>query len=144
VGVIWQLKKETPAAPVRLAAALSGEPLPLVLATAFALSPDGKRVAYFTGEYANRHLFLRPLDRFEAEELGGVEFGNTPFFSPDGNWVGFATPSELKKIPVSGGTAVMLCAAIDARGASWGPDDTIVFAPTLPKVPPIVLMKVSE
>ena len=115
----------------------------MVRATAVALSPDGKRLAYFTGRYTNRHLFLRPLDRLEAEELGSIFGGNTPFFSPDGNWVGFGTPSELKKIPVSGGTVVMLCTAVDIRGASWGPDDTIVFAPTLSKVPPIGLMKVS-
>ena len=115
----------------------------MTLGTAFALSPDGRRLAYFAGRYASRRLCLRSLDRFEAEELVSIEFGDTPFFSPDGNWVGFGTPAELKKIPVSGGTAVTLCAAIDTRGASWGPDDTIVFAPTVPKVPPIGLMKVS-
>jgi len=143
-AVTWRLTTElAPPAPVRLEVALSGDQLTLRLGTYFALSPDGRRLAYIAGRYDNRHLCLRNLDRLEREELVRVESGHTPFFSPDGNWVGFATPSELKKIPVSGGTAVRVCAALDARGASWGPDN-IVFAATFPKAPITGLMKVTE
>ncbi len=72
----------------------TGEPLALIARhLAFAFSPDGRRLAYFAGRYASRRLYLRSLDRFEGEELASVEWGSTPFFSPDGNWVGFGTPT---------------------------------------------------
>ena len=51
-----------------------------------------------------------------------------PFFSPDGNWLGFVTPSEMKKVPVGGGSAITLCKVQLSRGASWGSDGFIVFA----------------
>ena len=56
-----------------------------------------------------------------------------PFFSPDGQWVGFFSIADrkLKKVPVAGGSAVPIC-DIDSsypRGASWGDDDYIVFNP---------------
>jgi eukaryotic-like serine/threonine-protein kinase len=99
LAVIWQLKREgAQPTPLRLEVTLSrDQPLPLLLGTAVALSPDGRRLAYFTGRYASRRLYLRSLDRFEGEELVSIEWGTNPFFSPDGNWVGFATPTDLKK-----------------------------------------------
>jgi len=51
-----------------------------------------------------------------------------PFFSPDGQWVGFVTRTELKKVPVRGGSPITLCAVDRSRGASWGPDGQIIFA----------------
>ena len=144
-AVTWQLKQgPVPPAPLRFESRLPGDQaLALKLGTYFAFSPDGRRLAYIAGRYASRRLCLRPLDRLEGEELATVEFGHTPFFSPDGNWVGFGTASALNKVPVNGGRVELLCAAPDARGASWGPDDTIVFSANLPRVPPVGLMKVS-
>src|SRR3990172_1055946 len=52
-----------------------------------------------------------------------------PFFSPDGKWVGFVTRSELKKVSFSGGAPLTLCPVNISRGASWAPDDTIIFTP---------------
>jgi serine/threonine-protein kinase len=53
----------------------------------------------------------------------------TPFFSPDGRWVGFweGTDGKLKKIAVSGGAPVTLCAAENPFGATWTSDDQIYF-----------------
>ncbi len=53
-----------------------------------------------------------------------------PFFSPDGEWLGYVTPRELKKVSVSGGAPVTLAAVELSRGASWGPDGSIVVAPS--------------
>ena len=52
-----------------------------------------------------------------------------PFFSPDGRWVGFFASGKLQKVSIDGGTPVTLCDAPRGRGADWGPDDSIVFAP---------------
>jgi eukaryotic-like serine/threonine-protein kinase len=53
-----------------------------------------------------------------------------PFFSPDGRWVAFFSAGILKKVAVTGGAAVTIAPATDARGGTWGPDDTIVFTPS--------------
>ena len=54
----------------------------------------------------------------------------SPFFSPDGQWVGFAAEGRLKKVSIAGGLPVVLADAPVFFGGTWGPDDTIVFAPT--------------
>ena len=90
-----------------------------------ALSPDGTRVVYAT---AGEGLYLRALDDLEARPISGTEGGHTPFFSPDGQWIGFFTNEALKKVAVSGGAPLTLSTiSTDSRGATWGPDGTIVF-----------------
>ena len=61
--------------------------------------------------------------------MPGTENAFTPFFSPDGEWVGFFADGKLKKIALTGGMPLSICEAPRSRGASWGPDNTIVFAP---------------
>src|SRR5207245_8499275 len=53
-----------------------------------------------------------------------------PFFSPNGQWIGFFANGKLKKVSLGGGAPLTLCDAPDPQGGSWGPDDTILFAPT--------------
>ena len=53
--------------------------------------------------------------------------GREPFFSPDGQWIGFWQNNQLKKVSVSGGAAVTLCDAQNPWGASWGLDDMILY-----------------
>ena len=79
-----------------------------------------------------RRLYLRAIDGLEAKEIPGAEGGYSPFFSPDGKWVGFFTlhtqvKGELKKWSLLGGEPVTICEVGIGRGASWGEDDTIVF-----------------
>ena len=91
-----------------------------------ALSPDGTRLVYV----ANGQLYLREMDQLEAAPIRGTDIDpSTPFFSPDGEWVGFFSlaQGQLKKISVTGGAPVTLCEAGAPFGASWGADDTIVF-----------------
>jgi serine/threonine-protein kinase len=74
-------------------------------------------------------LHVRALDQLQGSALSGTEESYHPFFSPDGKWVGFVTRSELKKVSVSGGAPLTLCPVNISRGASWAPDDTIIFTP---------------
>jgi serine/threonine-protein kinase len=64
------------------------------------------------------------------QEAVAIEIrASNPFFSPNGEWVGFFGPAELKKVPAAGGTPVPIAAtSARAGGATWGPDGTIVFA----------------
>jgi serine/threonine-protein kinase len=105
---------------------------PLVISPAdrdIAIAPDGGRIAYrasATTDAAAR-IAVRALDQLEANLLppAGIR---EPFFSPDGRWIAFFTPNELRKIAITGGPSVLICPVGGApRGASWGADDTIVF-----------------
>jgi serine/threonine-protein kinase len=98
-----------------------------------AITPDGSRVIYVGNR--GRQLFVRALDALEPVS---VFTGNPrgPFVSPDGRWIGFVDGGNtLKKVAVTGGPAVTVT-TVDgptARGATWGPDDTIIFATTNPE-----------
>jgi serine/threonine protein kinase len=90
-----------------------------------ALSPDGSRFAYNT----NRGLYLRSMNQLEARLIPGTEGTlTTPFFSPDGQWVGYWQDGRLMKIALSGGAAVAIGPATSPFGVSWASDDTILFA----------------
>ncbi|NIS83409.1 MAG: protein kinase, partial [Anaerolineales bacterium] len=99
---------------------------------ALALSPDGRRLAYVEeGSDARRKIYLRELDEFEAKPLPGTEGAISPFFSPDGQWVGYADHHQrkLKKVSIKGGQPIVLCETINFRGGTWGADGTIIFTP---------------
>ncbi len=95
---------------------------------AIALSPDGRSLVYAAQRAGDTQLYLRRLDQPESTPLPGTEGGSGPFFSPDGQWVGFFAGLKLLKVPIAGGAPVTVCEAASGRGASWGSDDTIVFA----------------
>ena len=95
-----------------------------------ALSPDGRTLVYAGTRDGVRQLFVRTRDQMPVRPLPGTEEALHPFFSPDGAWVGFFTNDTLKKVALAGGPPVTLCPVGARRGATWGPDDTIVFADT--------------
>jgi Tol biopolymer transport system component len=96
------------------------------------LSPDGTRLALIaTGSDQKRRIYVRSLDQLQATVLSGTENAGDPFFSPDGQWIGFFADGKLKKISVRGGAAVTLCDAPFDFGGSWGDEGTIVFTPNV-------------
>jgi eukaryotic-like serine/threonine-protein kinase len=107
----------------------SGASLALDASPSIALSPDGTRLAYAGQRNGTHQLYVRALDEEDGKPIPGTEGGYSPFFSPDGRWVGFAANGKLKKVAVSGGAVLTLCDVWQLYGASWGPDDTIVFTP---------------
>jgi Tol biopolymer transport system component len=97
----------------------------------FALSPDGTRLV-FVAALANEpsQLWVRPLDSLHPEPLPGTEGAEYPFWSANGNSVGFFANGALKRLDLAGGPARVLAAAPNGRGGAWSSDGTIVFAPT--------------
>jgi len=101
------------------------------------LSPDGSTLAFVARQGGLARLFTRKLDQLEAAPLAGTEGAAYPFFSPDGQWIAFFASGKLKKISVTGGTAVSLCSAQNGRGGTWTDEreslasghDTIIFSP---------------
>jgi serine/threonine-protein kinase len=97
----------------------------------FAISPDG-RTLVFAGEDGNARsqLYIRSMDQFDATPMSGTEGAEYPFFSPDGQWIGYVSQTALKKVSVSGGSSIRLCDVGNSfRGASWGDDGRIYIAP---------------
>jgi len=93
-----------------------------------AVSPDGRTVVIAASDKDGQRLYRRSLDRLEATPLAGTEGGASPFFSWDGEWIGFFADGQLKRIPALGGAVIDVAAAPGfSSGASWGPDDRIVF-----------------
>ena len=96
-----------------------------------AISPNGTTLAYIARDSTGSHLYLRRLDDFEASRVPDSEDAFEPFFSPDGEWVGFFASGSLRKVRVTGGSPLTVTAAVSGFGASWGTDDTILFAPSI-------------
>jgi len=96
-----------------------------------ALSPDGQRLVYVGVEEGIRRLYVRDLKSPGVTALPGSEGAEGPFFSPDGQSIGFFADWKLKRTSMTGGGLPRtICMSNDFRGASWGADDIIVFAPS--------------
>jgi len=92
------------------------------------ISPDGTRLVFpAKGADGSEQLATRRLDQSIVTILAGTDGAVAPFFSPDGQWIGFFAGRKLKKVPLQGGAAVSLCDTTGlGRGASWGEDGAII------------------
>ncbi|MES2525207.1 MAG: protein kinase [Gemmatimonadota bacterium] len=91
----------------------------------FAVSGDGTRFAFSTDE----GIVYREAGQREYRVLPGTEGGESPSFSPAGDWIGFQANGKLRKVPVAGGSPIALLPAdsVLAGRVSWGDDGSIVF-----------------
>jgi serine/threonine-protein kinase len=107
-----------------------------------AISPDGQYLVYVTSVRRDKNVIIgdtpslrtylcgRAIDGYEIEPIDGTEGGAAPFFSPDGNWIGFVDydDAKLKKVAIGGGAPVELCdVSYNFRQANWSDDDRIYF-----------------
>jgi serine/threonine-protein kinase len=106
------------------------EPLAVLYHTsspALALSPDGSRLAYIAGDGNAGQLYLRHMGSSTPMAIPGADDAHTPFFSPDGAWVGFVSGERLRKARVVDGVIHTLGDATELHGAVWGEDGWIVL-----------------
>jgi len=96
---------------------------------ASALSPDGQSLAYCARGEGGINLYLRRLDQREATKIPGTEGAYDPFFSPDGEWIGFFSDQKLRKVSVRGGVSIPLADSIESRSGTWIDERTIVYSP---------------
>ena len=107
-----------------------------------AVAPDGSSIVFAASAgTGTHHLYIRRLDRPEIVELAGTEEGSNPFFSPDGEWVGFFAKLHLLKTSLRGGTPIVLAEAGSYRGGAWLENGSIVYSPTFAS--PLFMMDVS-
>ena len=132
----WAAMKPAPSASPQLARFAITLPVAQTLTISgldrdIAISPDGSRIVYRVGNPPQ--LVVRAIDQLDATPIAGTLNARSPFISPDGRWVGFFIGAggdlEIKRVSIAGGPVTTLCRLRGApRGASWGDDDTIVFA----------------
>jgi Tol biopolymer transport system component/tRNA A-37 threonylcarbamoyl transferase component Bud32 len=129
-ALLWRATRPIDRPLMRFSADLGPEAVESPRITA-GISPDGARLAFAArGPAGKQQLATRLLDRTQPSLLPGTENAVDPFFSPDGQWIGFFADGKMKKISVLGGAAVTLCDVVAASGASWGDDGWIVLSPT--------------
>jgi serine/threonine-protein kinase len=91
------------------------------------ITPDGTSVVYIGGN--STRLFARALDALEPVEIAAGQEIVVPFVSPDGQWVGYADGGALKKVSLTGGSPIAVAKPTgNVLGATWLPNDTIIFA----------------
>jgi serine/threonine-protein kinase len=94
--------------------------------SAVAISPNGQVLVWVGATSESTQLYMRHLNEEEAHPIPGTEGGLAPFFSPDGEWIGFWADERLKKVAVGGGVPQTICEMSHVHGASWG-DGIIVM-----------------
>jgi eukaryotic-like serine/threonine-protein kinase len=93
-----------------------------------AVSPDGKYIAYAAGRTPETSLlFVRPIDSVDPRPLSGTEGAARPFWSPDGQQIGFQSQGLIKRIALAGGGARGLASTPVAGGGAWNADGVILF-----------------
>jgi serine/threonine-protein kinase len=99
--------------------------LPAGVGTDLAISPDGSTIVYLADDLDSRRLYVRGINDFEARPLPGTEGSGEPFFSPDGEWIGFGLDGGLRKISLANLELYPLCDS--GSWGSWGDDGNVFF-----------------
>jgi serine/threonine protein kinase/Tol biopolymer transport system component len=118
-----------PAAPELMLSRLDVVTPPTSDPFSFALSHDGRQLAFVGTADGISRLWVRPLDQATARPIVGTEGASYPFWSPDGRAIGFFSDGKLKRVDVAGGLPQVLADVPGARGGTWNRDGVIVFAP---------------
>jgi hypothetical protein len=95
------------------------------------ISPDGRALVFAAdGLEADRGLWILNLGDGKGFRIAGSERTYEPFWSPDSAAVGFFGEPNLMRYEVgAGGPPLPIAPVVDGRGASWGSQGFIVFAP---------------
>jgi len=117
--VLWQYQLPDALVP--------GTPL---IASQAAIAPDGSSIVYTDSTSGGMVLMRKPREAAQAEPIAGTEGGVSPFFSPDGQWIGFlTTDGKVRKIPVNGGGVITLATDVnvDYKVGAWADDGRIYY-----------------
>jgi Tol biopolymer transport system component/Ser/Thr protein kinase RdoA (MazF antagonist) len=95
-----------------------------------ALTRDGRKLAFVAnGADASKQLWVRDLSDMTSRAIPETRGASYPFWSPDGQYLGFFADGKLKKVDVRGGSPQVLADAPTGRGGSWSTGGTILFSP---------------
>jgi serine/threonine protein kinase len=120
--------RETSPSEMRVEINTPATPVPLE----FALSPDGRYIVFVASGNGLQRLWLRALDKTEAQAMAGTEGADYPFWSPDSRSIGFFATRKLKRIDIAGGSPQTLAdSPVSNRGGTWNADGVILFSASL-------------
>jgi serine/threonine-protein kinase len=105
-----------------------GSSVSVINQSSVAISADGRVIAFVATTEGVSRIYLRRREDAELRVIPGTEGASSPVFSPDGQWVAFASGNELKKTTLDG-PPLTLAKVADHRGIAWLDRDTIIFAP---------------
>jgi Tol biopolymer transport system component len=100
-------------------------------ANGLALSPDGKMVAMVAyWDQGNKYMIWKyRLGEALPTIVEGTDGASYPFWSPDGQSIGFFAQGKLKRTDISGKSMQVICDAPNGRGGAWNKDGVIAFTP---------------
>ena len=137
VAAVGWLRPAAPATVSRLRVTLWRHPVGQFLSpgierqsTQAAIAPDGSSIVFTDSVGGVVQLMRKLRNESEPTPLAGTERGVTPFFSPDGAWIGFlTTDGKVKKIPTRGGGSITIADNVASTyyAAAWLDDNTIVY-----------------
>jgi Tol biopolymer transport system component len=96
----------------------------------FAPSPDGRYLVFVASGDGPARLWLRALDKTDAQPMSGTDGAAYPFWSPDSRSIGFFATGKLKRIDIDGGSPQVLADAALGLGGTWNQSGVILFAPS--------------
>ncbi len=93
-----------------------------------ALSRDGRALVYSGPGDGGTRLWLRRFDQLDATPIAGTEGAASPFFSPDGQRIGFVKDgSQVRIASLAGAPTVTLTDKANTTSGDWGSDGYIYF-----------------
>ena len=127
--LLW--RRDAPAESAKTARLPLSVPGVLTPQSAPAVSPDGRRVAFVsTAASGQSMLWIRDLSSLEPRAIAGTEDAAHPFWSPDGEAIGFLAGGKVKRVNAEGGGLLTLASTNTRSGGSWSRRGVILFVPT--------------
>ena len=124
----WQLQPETTTLPPRVEQFPVTLPPGVSLASAPAVSPDGRHIAFAGADGKGSRLYVRTLSQRDAVAVRSSEGATHPFWSADGTSLGYFVRGQLTTLAWPRGAPVPLAPTPFAYGAAWN-GGNILFAP---------------
>jgi Tol biopolymer transport system component len=96
-------------------------------------SPDGTNLLLrLFDERGEPRFWVQSVATGSLKELAGTTNAYAPFWSPDGQWVGFFSRSKMFKVAADGGSSPIEIADMPNWWGStdWGENGTILFSPS--------------
>ncbi len=92
------------------------------------VSPDGRLLVFVGADSAGTtRAYLRPLGQTRAVPISGSEGVRRVYWSPDSKEIAFVAAGRVQRLPVTGGSPVVLCETRGGADLAWGSKGVILM-----------------
>jgi serine/threonine protein kinase len=95
----------------------------------FALSPDGRHLAFVASDQGQQRLWLRSFAVEEARPIAGTDGARYPFWSVDSRSIGYTTSGSIYRVSIAGGAPEKLVSVFFAGGAAFNAEGGLLYSP---------------